>query len=204
MCLRGKLHYMMESLNRKLIILIPVSAVLFVLFFISGPDYHSSRSLQNSWDLGHFLFLAILTYLILSLWKKLAKKSILGQCAWIFVITCRVHDRQHTLGLELYNDRFNRSYPLNPGWNRISINIEDISTAPQTRPMDLSQIQGGWNLCRGAAGAQGNLSGLHPSFKMKDIIKKNGSIHKNKRVQLSRIFASIAGFRASSPVDKLF
>jgi len=60
----------METFNRKLIFLIPVSAVLFGLFFISGPGYHSSRSYQHFWDLGHIFFFAILTFIILSLLDK--------------------------------------------------------------------------------------------------------------------------------------
>jgi hypothetical protein len=60
----------METLNRKLIFLIPVSAVLFGLFFIGGPGYHSARSYQHFWDLGHIFFFAILTFIILSLLDK--------------------------------------------------------------------------------------------------------------------------------------
>jgi VanZ family protein len=288
----------METLNRKLILLIPVSAVLFVLFFIGGPGYHSSRSYQHFWDLGHIFFFAILTFLLLSLWQTLAKKSFPGQCirivlitlilgtaieifqygfsrtpdagdmvrnligsslalffgaplrktipakklrilqlltALIFMvgllplsialtdewtakkqfpvlsdfetpferyrwrgeavysidhgiayhgksslkvqldtteysgvgltyfprdwqnyealtisvynpaskpikITCRVHDRRHTEGPQLYSDRFNKSYVLDKGWNIIKINLEEIANAPKTRQMNISQI----------------------------------------------------------------
>ena len=78
---------MKEPLNRKLILLIPVSAVLFALFFITGPGYHSSRSFQHFWDLGHIFFFAILTFIVLSLWQTLAKKSFPGQCMRIVLIT---------------------------------------------------------------------------------------------------------------------
>ena len=77
----------METLNRKLILLIPVSAVLFVLFFIGGPGYHSARSYQHFWDLGHIFFFAILTFILLSLWQTLAKKPFPGQCIRIVLIT---------------------------------------------------------------------------------------------------------------------
>lgn len=75
-------------MNQKLIllILIPVAAVLFVLFFISGPGYHSSRSFQHFWDLGHVFFFVILTFIILSLWQPLIKKSFPGQCIRIVLI----------------------------------------------------------------------------------------------------------------------
>ena len=77
----------MESLNRKLILLISVAAVLFVLFFISGPGYHSSRAYQHFWDLGHIFFFAILTFILLSLWQTTAIKSFPGQCIQIVLIT---------------------------------------------------------------------------------------------------------------------
>jgi glycopeptide antibiotics resistance protein len=288
------------ELNRTTILLIPVAGILAPMFFIGGPDYYSPRSYQNFWDLGHIIFFAIFTYLILSLWKNLANKSFLGQSAWIFAITlllgviveigqtgtgrspnpgdlmrnflgsalilffwapsrkkisklklrtlqllaatifvigllplsaavidewmaekqfpvlsdfenpleiyrwvgdakfdisrniasrgnssirirlntsmysgvalkyfpadwkgyrtlefsvynpssellkitCRVHDRQHTRGPELYSDRFNRTYHLTQGWNPITVDIDELSNAPENRQMDISQIQG--------------------------------------------------------------
>ncbi len=33
-------------------------------FFFGGPGYHSSRSFQNAWDLGHILFFAVLSCLL--------------------------------------------------------------------------------------------------------------------------------------------
>lgn len=77
----------MESLNRKPIFLIPVAAVLFGLFFISGPGYHSARAFQHFWDLGHIFFFAILTTIILSLWQTIAQKKFAGQCIRIVLIT---------------------------------------------------------------------------------------------------------------------
>ena len=288
------------GLNRTAILLIPVVGILALMFFIGGPDYYSPRSYKHFWDLGHIIFFALLTYLILSLWKNLANKSLLGQGAWIFAITlllgiiveigqtgtgrspnpgdmmrnflgsalilffwapsrkkisklklrtlqllaatifvigllplsaalidewmaerqfpvlsdfenplevyrwvgdakfgisrdivshgrsslrmrlnttmysgvalkyfpadwkgyralefsvynpssellkitCRVHDRQHIRGPELYSDRFNRAYQLTQGWNSIKIDFEDLSNAPESRHMDLSHIQG--------------------------------------------------------------
>ena len=49
------------------------STVLFLLmlllvgvpfFFLGGPGYHSSRSFQSAWDLGHILYFAILSCLL--------------------------------------------------------------------------------------------------------------------------------------------
>ncbi|MFO7494554.1 MAG: hypothetical protein R6X05_02840 [Desulfobacterales bacterium] len=57
-------------------------------------------------------------------------------------LTCRVHDRTHSVTGQHYSDRFNRRVTIAPGWNDISIALEDIHRAPLTRPMDLSRIDG--------------------------------------------------------------
>jgi VanZ family protein len=56
-------------------------------------------------------------------------------------ITCRIHDRQHTDGNEEFEDRFNRSYLLTPGWNRIEIDLGEVARSPANRRMDMRQIQ---------------------------------------------------------------
>ncbi len=53
-----------QQLRRK--ILIAVLTVLTVLFFISGPDYYSPRSLQAIWNLGHIIYFALLALVVLS------------------------------------------------------------------------------------------------------------------------------------------
>ena len=56
-------------------------------------------------------------------------------------ITCRVHDRAHSQSIhQHYNDRFNQSHTLNPGWNRITISLQDLVTAPSNRLMDTQRI----------------------------------------------------------------
>ena len=57
-------------------------------------------------------------------------------------LTCRVHDRQHTRGLQLYADRFNRKFSISSGWNLIRIQLNQIENAPHNRTMALNQIQG--------------------------------------------------------------
>ena len=57
-------------------------------------------------------------------------------------LTCRVHDRLHTVTDQHYSDRFNRSFRIALGWNDIAIPLEDIRLAPATRPLDLSRIEG--------------------------------------------------------------
>jgi VanZ family protein len=60
--------------------------VLFVFFFVGGPDYHSARHLKAFWNLGHILFFALLAYLLFSYRKwlegRFAAQSliILGIC----------------------------------------------------------------------------------------------------------------------------
>ena len=57
-------------------------------------------------------------------------------------ITCRIHDLQHTDGNEEYEDRFNRSYRLMPGWNQIEIDLNEVKESPSSRNMDMSRIRG--------------------------------------------------------------
>ncbi len=52
-------------------------------------------------------------------------------------LVLRVNDRDHN---NEYSDRFNRRIQLNPGQNRISVNLEDIMHAPRGRIMDMSDI----------------------------------------------------------------
>ena len=55
-------------------------------------------------------------------------------------LTLRVNDRQHNRNGNAYNDRFNQSLVLAPGWNLLRFALADIANAPQGRRMDLSQI----------------------------------------------------------------
>lgn len=60
-------------------------------------------------------------------------------------ITVRIHDQLHRAGGQLYRDRFNRRYALTPGWNTISIALDEVAQAPATRRMDLSAVAAvGW------------------------------------------------------------
>ncbi len=59
-----------------------------------------------------------------------------------FDITVRINDRQHRKGAQDYSDRFNRSFKLNKGWNSIVIQLDEVSKAPLTRLLDLSDVEG--------------------------------------------------------------
>lgn len=57
-----------------------------------------------------------------------------------FVLTLRISDRQHELSGQQYNDRFNRSIELLPGWNNVEISVEDIRSAPLNRQLNLQDL----------------------------------------------------------------
>lgn len=57
-------------------------------------------------------------------------------------ITCRIHDLLHTNGYEEYEDRYNRSFLLTPGWNHIEIDLKEVKESPSSRNMDMSRIRG--------------------------------------------------------------
>ena len=58
-------------------------------------------------------------------------------------ITVRIHDQTHETSQDPYqfSDRFNRSFPLKPGWNTLHIPLSDVRAAPKQRPMDMSRIR---------------------------------------------------------------
>ena len=58
-----------------------------------------------------------------------------------FSMTMRIHDKKHRQSRQLYNDRFNRSYSLAPGWNHLTIALAEVKNAPQGRSMSLSAIE---------------------------------------------------------------
>lgn len=55
-------------------------------------------------------------------------------------MTCRIHDRIHIQGPQRYQDRFNRRYTIQPGWNRILIPLHDVEQAPEGRSMALDAV----------------------------------------------------------------
>jgi VanZ family protein len=57
-------------------------------------------------------------------------------------ITCRIHDLQHVDGNEEYEDRFNRSFLLKPGWNEVVIDLNEVQESPAGRSMDMNHIIG--------------------------------------------------------------
>ena len=54
-------------------------------------------------------------------------------------ITLRIHDAEHT---HAYDDRFNRTFIVQPGSNTYSIPLSEVKRAPSNRTMDLTNIAG--------------------------------------------------------------
>ena len=52
----------------------------------------------------------------------------------------KIYDRQHQLSDYAYSDRFNHSLQLNPGWNDISISLDEVQSAPRNRELDMAEI----------------------------------------------------------------
>jgi hypothetical protein len=92
-----------------------------------GTEQYSGVSLgyfDSDWSGFHTLSVSIFN----------AESSLLS-------LTLRIHDQQHSRSSQLFQDRFNRSFALRPGWNHLEIPLQDIATAPESRRMDLSAIE---------------------------------------------------------------
>jgi hypothetical protein len=57
-----------------------------------------------------------------------------------FEMTVRIDDADYDYRLDL-DDRYNRSFPLSPGLNRIEIPLVDVAAAPRARTLDLGRVQ---------------------------------------------------------------
>ena len=55
-------------------------------------------------------------------------------------MTVRIDDADYDYRLDL-EDRYNRSFPLSPGANRIEIPLSDVEVAPRGRRFDLGRVQ---------------------------------------------------------------
>ena len=53
---------------------------------------------------------------------------------------CRIHDAEHAGRQQYYEDRFNRTFLVSPGWNDIRIPLSDVESAPRNRRMDMRRI----------------------------------------------------------------
>ena len=56
-------------------------------------------------------------------------------------MSLRINDSVHDRGNNAYNDRFNISFIVEPGWNTYRIDLSDIESAPATRLMDMADVR---------------------------------------------------------------
>jgi len=56
--------------------------MLFPFFFISGPDYYSSRSLKVLWNFGHIVFFAAAGFSLITRVSSLSVKPFFAQLFW--------------------------------------------------------------------------------------------------------------------------
>ncbi|MDQ2075856.1 hypothetical protein [Marinimicrobium sp. ABcell2] len=56
-------------------------------------------------------------------------------------INLRINDRQHEKDRPRYADRYNRRLDVQPGWNEYRISLEDVRSAPESRDMNMAEIQ---------------------------------------------------------------
>jgi len=73
---------------------------------------------------------------------NLLRFSVFNPSSVSIKIVCRVHDSLHFEKGGKYEDRFNRNFLIDRGWNDIGIPLEDIAKAPKNRPMEMGRIQG--------------------------------------------------------------
>ncbi len=57
-------------------------------------------------------------------------------------VNIRVHDRVHRRGSQPYSDRFNLNTNLEPGREVIRISMDTIRRAPDSREMNMTEIDG--------------------------------------------------------------
>jgi len=55
-------------------------------------------------------------------------------------VNLKVYDSMHIYNGYAFEDRFNSTLTLNPGWNDFTVPMDRIASAPHDRPMDLSEI----------------------------------------------------------------
>ena len=54
----------------------------------------------------------------------------------------RIHDSSHKKNGNAYDDRFNQKSALKPGWNDLTVSMEEVRKSPKGRMMDLGSIEG--------------------------------------------------------------
>lgn len=68
--------------------------------------------------------------------------SLFNPLATTLTIHCRIHDVHHKQHDSEYTDRFNLPIKLQPGWNDVVIDLQQVWHAPKSRKMDAQHIEG--------------------------------------------------------------
>jgi len=56
-------------------------------------------------------------------------------------LTLRINDTEHKQHGSAYDDRFNKKFILQPGWNDLVVNLKQVRHAPKGRTMDMQHIE---------------------------------------------------------------
>jgi len=59
-----------------------------------------------------------------------------------FPLNLRINDLEHKQHGARYADRFNKRFPLHPGWNDLVVNLDQVRNAPKNRKMNMEHITG--------------------------------------------------------------
>ena len=68
--------------------------------------------------------------------------SLFNPLATVLTIHCRIHDVHHKEHNSEFADRFNLPIKLQPGWNDVVIDLQQVWHAPKNRKMDAQHIEG--------------------------------------------------------------
>ncbi len=79
------MHKLSQDTLHWFFLILLVSAIL--LFFVSGPDYYSSRSYKSLWDQGHIIFYTIFIFYLLRFFPWFGSLNFPKQLGWGLLIT---------------------------------------------------------------------------------------------------------------------
>ena len=99
-------------INKKIVLLIVV--VMFPLFFFGGPDYYSTRTFKNLWNLGHIIFFAFFVHLFLIENRLLRKKSFFKKLVYCLLISIVLG-----VAIELLQSGINRDVDITDVWRDV-------------------------------------------------------------------------------------
>ena len=99
-------------INKKIALLIVV--MMFPLFFFGGPDYYSSRTFKNFWNLGHVVFFAFFVHLLLIDNRLFREKSFFQKLVYCLLISIVLG-----VAIELLQSGTNRDVDITDLWRDV-------------------------------------------------------------------------------------